>query len=227
VTNAKQRDARPHEVTVRKDAPFLKNMMTGLIYPAVLGTILFVFLQVTVTPIVAAAAASFGWDVAFDPVTKALDWQKDGFLIVMLLFYHCDYFYIAYTKVFTVAFFVADFFFVAAMYVTLVAINPFSAKPVVPALIAFASLVFVILYLAWDVYEHHHATGDDERGFYRFVVAWEILSAVALLGNLFAWPRVLAGRGALLAILAASTVVFGVLVHWKKKFFERWRSATT
>jgi hypothetical protein len=217
----------PAKTPSRDHSPFLKNLMQNLIYPAVLGSILYTAVQVIATPAVASIAGWRHFDVAYDPATAAWNWQKVAFLLLMLVFYHCDYFYMAYTKTFGWWFFAADWIFIGAMYVTLVAINPLTNQPPVRKLIGGASLVFVIIYFAWDVAELRQPSMEPkETMFYKFVLAWEALSGVALLGSVRDW-RWLDDTQSLLWILTTSTLVFIIIVVFKKRFFDRSGSRLT
>jgi len=198
--------------------------MQNLIYPAVLGSILYTAVQVIITPLVAAFARWRHLDVVYESNAVAWSPVKVAFLLLVLVFYHCDYFYLAYTKAFTGWFFAADLVFVVAMYVTLVAINPLSSKPPVTELIAEASLVFTAIYFAWDAYEFKRS--PSERRFYWVVLGWEFISFVALLGHLIGRPAVLAGTAPLLWILFTSTSFFIGIVVKKKRLFEHAGTAT-
>lgn len=197
----------------------LKAVMLGLVYPAILGSVFYVALQLILTPLVAHLAASWGLEVAVDESITGFQWLKIGLMVITTIFYHCDYFYIQYTNDFGVAFFVADCFFILTLYATLIAVNPLSATEAAVPLVACAFLAFFFLYLFWDLYERFRCE-PAERPFYDVVLAWEAASIVAISLNL-SGEGCAAGNTALLVITGASTLAFGALVLWKKRFFHR------
>src|SRR6266849_1727314 len=90
----------------------LKGLMLGLIYPAVLGTVMYSGLQVAIAPV---AASLFGLETPpLNDIAKA----KLVLLGVTIVFYCFDYLYITFTKKFDWPFFLCGFAFIAALYIT-------------------------------------------------------------------------------------------------------------
>jgi hypothetical protein len=152
-----------------------KNLMTGLIYPAVLGTFIYTSLDQIVRQ---ARLILSGTAIQFDDILAL----KFGLFFVTLAFYFGDYLYIYFTKTFKWSFFFCDIVFVMGMLVTMAAIDierP-SGLPNIWAVLS-CYFLFTVLYLAWDYSELRACEENDpEIPLYREIINWELLS-IALL----------------------------------------------
>ena len=194
----------------------LKGLMLGLIYPAVLGTVMFAGMQVAIAPV---AAFVIGAEThALDSIT----WAKLTLLGITILFYCFDYLYITFTKKFDWPFFFCDLAFIVVLYVTVYAIDLEQLSPDSPHLRAIwlCYSCFMILYLLWDVYERRRCPDPAERTFYTYVILWELLSLGALAAAVLWLDEGAFGLRVTIRALAVITVLFGALTWWKKVFYS-------
>jgi hypothetical protein len=194
----------------------LKQLMLGLIYPAVLGT---VFYAVLGRALDQALSIPLHWSAfAIAP------WLKWALVLTTLTFYGCDYLYVMFTKKFRPMFFVCDLILLAGLYVTFSKID--IGTPLLPhrnmVIVARCYAVFMFLYLIWDVSERRATPEKAEKRFYGYVVIWEIVSLLML----FAWLRFEpwipseSCRGAVLAsVLFLITIPFVWLAQKKRTFY--------
>jgi hypothetical protein len=178
--------------------------MLDLIYPAVLGTILYQ-LFFTVAHVLREQY----------PITTIL-WIKWTLVVISIGFYICDYLYIIFTKRYYWWAFLCDVVFLLALYATVMAIdvdNPHSLPH--SRVILFCYFVFLLVYLVWDGYEFLALPPGNEKDFYRSVVSWElpwlfvigIFEIIALLWNNHLMISILT-----IIILSMVTIWFGFLV---------------
>jgi len=196
-------------------------MMTGLIYPAILGTILFSALQLAEANL--RAIFSSGEYLASSVLTL-----KCLLFLVTLVFYGCDYLYATYTRDFIPLFFLFDFFFVACLYVTVELIDIKDDKRLAKGwLVAALYLFFMILYRLWDGYERGKCAArlgqcvSGELIFYDKVLRWEHWSIAGLLLCtilLFFWQNSLT-IVVFLVVLSLVTFFFSRYAWEKKSFY--------
>ena len=152
----------------------LKSLMAGFIYPAVLGSIIYLGLDTIAEQVSLSWAFQFGASsqVAFEPRMLL----KLGLYVVITAFYFCDYLYLTFTNDFTRWFFVADLVFVVFLYTSVYAVRLTHAKAMAPdmGLIAICFAIFMVMYGVWDWYERRRAL-EDERAFYNGVLTWEAI----------------------------------------------------
>ena len=179
--------------------------MLNLIYPAVLGTILY---QLFFT---------LGHLLRGQYPATAVLWIKWALVVISIGFYVCDYLYIIFTKRYYWWSFLCDIVFLLAFYAAVIAIdvdNPI--RPPNHKVILLCYLIFLLVYLVWDGYEFLTLPGGKERRFYRAVVFWELPSLfiigvfeiVALWGNNNTMINI-----ATIIILSIATIWFGFLVN--------------
>jgi hypothetical protein len=184
--------------------------MLGLIYPAVLGTILFQLLE------------TFAHLLRGQYPLNAIICIKCALLIVSIGFYVSDYLYIFFSKRYYWVFFFFDVVFLITLYTTVIAIdvdNPISLPHNKVILLCY--LVFLLFYLLWDGYEFRTLPRGKERDFYRSVVFWE-LSWLLVIGVFeiiaLAWNNHLMISILTLVMLSIVTVWFGFLVSRMREF---------
>jgi len=146
----------------------LKSLMLEQIYPAFLGSYIYMF-----------------YDKVFDQIFPF----DSNFLfklflfVIALAFYYSDFYYIKFTNTYRWWFFVFDLAFL----VTLLATIKFTdiedkATPVNVRGILFCYSIFLFLYLLWDIYERRFdCCPDEEKPLYDRVISWEIGSVVILM----------------------------------------------
>src|SRR6266403_6084969 len=184
--------------------PVKQELMLGLIYPAVLGTILYQLLF-TIAHILREQYP-----------LSAIIWIKYMLVVISIGFYVCDYLYIIFTKRYYWWSFLCDIVFLLTLYVTVIAIdvdNPSSLPHNKVILLCF--FIFLLFYLAWDGSEYLTLPRGNERDFYRSVVSWElpwlfvigVFEIIALLWNDHFMISILT-----IIILSIVTIWFGFLV---------------
>jgi hypothetical protein len=186
-----------------------QELMLGLIYPAVLGTILYQ-LVFTIAHVLREQYP-----------LSAIVWIKWTLVIISMGFYICDYLYIVFTKRYYWWSFLCDVVFLLALYATVIAIdvdNPHSLPHNKVILLCY--FIFLTVYLLWDGYEFLSLPRGKERDFYRAVVSWElpglfvigVCEIIALLWNDHFMISILT-----IIILSMVTIWFGFLVKRMRK----------
>ena len=190
--------------------PIRQELMLGLIYPAVLGTILY---QLFFT---------IGHLLREQYPATAILWIKWTLVVISIGFYVCDYLYIIFTKRYYWWSFLCDIVFLLAFYVTVIAIdvdNPI--RPPNHKVILLCYLIFLLVYLVWDVYEFRTLPRGRERNFYRSVMFWELLG-LFVIGVFeiiaFVWKNHFMISIVTIIILSIVTIWFGFLVSRMRKF---------
>lgn len=190
--------------------PVRQELMLGLIYPAVLGTILYQ-LFFTLAHVLREQV----------PVSAILT-IKFGLVIISIGFYVCDYLYIIFTKRYYWWSFLCDIVFLLAFYATVISIdvdNPRSLPH--NKVILFCYFIFLLVYLVWDGYEFLSLPRGKAKDFYRSVVSWElpwllvigVFEIMALVWNNHLMISILT-----IVILSIVTIWFGFLVSRMRKF---------
>ena len=178
--------------------------MLGLIYPAVLGTILYQLLF-TIAHVLREQYP-----------LSAIVWIKWALIVIAIGFYVSDYLYIVFTKRYYWWSFLCDVVFLLALYATVIAIdvdNPSSLPH--NKVILFCYFIFLMVYLVWDGYEFLTLPRGRERDFYRSVASWElpwlivigVFEIIALVWNNHVMISILT-----IIILSIVTIWFGFLV---------------
>ena len=184
--------------------------MLDLIYPAVLGTILYQ-LFFTIAHVLREQY----------PLTAIL-WIKWTLVVMSIGFYVCDYLYIVFTKRYYWWSFLCDVLFLLALYATVIAIDVDNPRNLPHnKAILFCYFIFLLVYLVWDGYEFLTLPRGSERDFYRAVVFWElpglfvigVFEIIALLWNNSLMISILT-----IVILSIVTIWFGFLVGRMRKF---------
>src|SRR5258705_1316602 len=189
--------------------PVRQELMLGLIYPAVLGTILYQ-LFFTLAHVLREQV----------PVSAIL-MIKFGLVVISIGFYVCDYLYIIFTKRYYWWSFVCDVAFLLALYATVIAIDVDNPRNLPHnKAILFCYSIFLLVYLVWDGYEFLTLPRGSERDFYRSVVSWElpglfvigVFQIIALL-----WTNQLMISIMTVIILSIVSIWFGFLVSRMSK----------
>ena len=184
--------------------PVRQELMLDLIYPAVLGTILYQ-LFFTIAHVLREQY----------PVTVILR-IKWALVVISIGFYVCDYLYIIFTKRYYWWSFLCDVVFLLAFYATVIAIdvdNPHTLPH--NKVILFCYFIFLVVYLLWDGYEFLTLPRGKERDFYRSVVSWElpwlfVIGASEIIA--LVWNNHLMLSILTIVILSIVTIWFGFLV---------------
>jgi hypothetical protein len=184
--------------------------MLGLIYPAVLGTILYQ-LVFTIAHVLRGQYP-----------LGAIVWIKWTLVVISIGFYVCDYLYIFFTKRYYWWSFLCDVGFLLALYATVIAIdvdNPRSLPHNKVILLCY--FIFLLVYLVWDGYEFLTLARGKGRDFYRAVVFWE-LAGLFVIGALeiiaLVWNNHFIISILTIIIISIVTIWFGFLIGRMRKF---------
>jgi hypothetical protein len=195
----------------------LKQVMLGLIYPAVLGSVFYNFLGAAIEPFVNRILGR--------PAVLVAPWLKWVLLFTTLVFYCCDYLYIMFTREFVALFFVCDLILLAGLYVTFSSIDIRAAalphRNVV--VVGACYCAFMTLYLAWDIFEKSRTKEPKEQWLYKHVILWEVVSLIMIVVwlGLETWvPNFSRDVVFLTAILVLITIWFAVLALKKRDFYR-------
>jgi hypothetical protein len=197
-------------MTKESNRPVRQELMLDLIYPAVLGTILYQ-LFFTVAHVLREQY----------PLTAIL-WIKWTLVVISIGFYVCDYLYIVFTKRYYWWSFLCDILFLLALYATVIAIDVDNPRNLPHnKAILFCYFIFLLVYLVWDGYEFLTLPRGKERDFYRAVVFLElpglfvicVFEIIALL-----WDNSLMISILTIVILSIVTIWFGFLVGRMRRF---------
>jgi hypothetical protein len=195
----------------------LKSLMAGLIYPAVLGSIIYQALDTAENQML-AMLNSKDYEFSSVMVLKLL------LLCITLFFYGCDYLYLLYTRQFRKSFFFLDVVFVVGLYATarLIGLDDPKGHPNTFSILLIY-LLFMVLYLIWDLLERRKcidkkiACTEGEIDFYWRMVRWEVGSVVGLSAALALYAKLDPFLSTVLP-LAIITAIFAKL-SWEKKSY--------
>ncbi|MTH14147.1 hypothetical protein [Flavobacterium sp. LC2016-01] len=193
---------------------FFKNLMIGLIYPAVLGNIIYIILSVVKDH---SNISDFN--------------SKFAILLTTTIFYLCDYLYIYFTKSFKIWMFFLDILFVIILFLTYQEIH-ISIDQTDSALsanifnILCYYLVFITLYFFWDLFECKNTSDTVEKLMYKRILIWEMLSGGLLIANIFLhyFDNILLSYKNIISIasIVIITISFCVVNFWKYKFWMQY-----
>ena len=190
--------------------PVKQELMLGLIYPAVLGTILYELLT------------TFAHLLRQQYPLNLIVLIKCALLIISIGFYVFDYLYIVFSKRYYWWAFLCDIVFLLTLYATVIAIdvdNPRSLPH--NKIILLCYFIFLLIYLVWDGYEFLTLPAGEERDFYRSVVCWELpwLFVIGVFEIMsLSWNNHLMISLVTIIILSIVTIWFGFLVSRMRKF---------
>ena len=154
-----------------------KHLIVGLIYPAVLGTIIYLLLETFGKYILKGESIEFLKSSNYIILLKAV------LLIATMTFYACDFLYTTYTNKFRTLYFLFDLIILGGLYATFIASNYDSdAMPQIDKILAYF-ISFMVLYLLWDGYEliFENKSNKLENMFYKKMVVWEICSLIVFI----------------------------------------------
>jgi hypothetical protein len=214
-----------HKPTTEKDRnsykAILKYLMLGLIYPAVLGSILYLSLEE------GAKQARSIWHLLYNHVPYDPSYimtVKFFLLFVTLTFYSCDFLYITFTNNYRWWFFGLDLLFVLGLYSTAHFIHIDSNYAPQNVVILMFYEIFIILYFIWDLYEARHHPAGKEKEHYLKVVKWEIavffgLIPFIIIARICEQPKITST--ATLVALVIATISFAKYTLEKRTYYEK------
>ncbi len=198
--------------------------MLELLYPAVLGSIIFSLLDQVMLPLVDLAR---NYLFRSSPISAAYDgtWFQTVVLLITIFFYCIDYLYVMFSKHYDRKFFVLDIAFLLGLYVTVDATGlmekPHHSPDVTRILGTYC--FFLILYFWWDYPESkRRGLSDDERAWYTRVLTWEIISLFSMFSlTLFShWMKDTQCFNYLVVVVLGLVSLAFAIITWQKKRFH-------
>jgi hypothetical protein len=183
------------------DSNIAKHLIVGLIYPAVLGTIIYQLLETFGNHFIKGDSIKIlegTWDIVL---------LKVVLLITILTFYSCDFLYTTYTSKFRTFYFCLDLIILIGLFTTFKSSNYDIAQMPQMDKILFCFALFMALYFWWDFSELFHKDNEgktEELKFYKKMVWWEIISFVAFVILYFTAPIFIST----LAIVLSTSICF-------------------
>jgi hypothetical protein len=187
-------------------------LMIGLIYPAVLGSIMYSFLGIILEALFRGASTGFLQQSSFEIVIKSL------LLLTTLAFYGCDYCYTCWVAVYKKQFFILDLLVLASLYISILAINLNSTIQPTLELISVCYAFVLFFYFLWDFSE---PSREQHRRYFRLMRIWEISGIVLMILFLPAQRLVLSTTDlqntVLCILLLVITIWFWWLLYMKRR----------
>ena len=190
-----------------------KSLMQNLIYPAVLGTVIYTALQTSL-------ASLPPWTLIrtfnFPPWDRVL-LLKLLILAITVTFYCFDFLYLMFSNRFGPLFFTMDIVFLVTLYRTSQLLNFGSTTLPKFRDIIICYFIFLALYLLWDALEYNQLEDGGERQLFWRVMKWEGVSLL-ILGVAVAFAG---GRCAIVVTPLALAIVtgwFGILAVEKRLY---------
>ncbi len=190
---------------------FLKNIIIGFFYPAILGNIIYVILSYFNNP---------------EEYTNYIHLNlKLWLLFVITIFYLCDFLYIYFTKDFKKMMFLAALVFIVLLFTSFSkihigkSITDISNAPDIKSILN-CFIGFFVIYLIWDIYEKFKIKDDkNESRMYKIIIYWEILSIIIIILNLLFVDNINESYFPIFTLVAI-TVSFGILDFCKYRFWK-------
>lgn len=188
-------------------------LMIGLIYPAVLGLIMYSFLGIILEGLLRGTKTGFLQQSSFEIAMKSL------LLLTTLAFYGCDYCYTCWVAVYKKQFFILDLLVLASLYISILCINLSStSQPTLESMSICYAFVF-FFYFIWDFFE---PSRGQHRRFFKLMRIWEISGIVLMILFLLAQRLVLSTTNlqnlVLCILLLVVTIWFWWLLYIKRRF---------
>jgi hypothetical protein len=193
--------------------------MLGLLYPAVLGSVLFLWLGEAAKQVM--LITSYFW-LGSSYHFESLITVKFLLLLVTLSFYFCDFLYIYFTNDYKWWYFFCDLGFLVTLYFTMFSIHIDSTAPPNNTVIVICYALFMILYLGWDLSERRHSEGREKK-YYERVVRWEY-GSLLILAVFTPWTYLSSTSylsWLVFAVLAVITSLFAKYACEKREFYTR------
>ena len=148
-----------------------RTVMVGLLYPAILGSLVFSFLEIVIPGLSSGAPGGF-----LQGAPSAVGIKLILFLATVT-FYCADYVYSSWVALFRYQFFLLDLIVIGVLYRSVYAINLSSNKPPSFASIVVCFLIILACYVFWDFFEPNK---ERHTRFYSLMKVWQA-SSLALL----------------------------------------------
>jgi len=148
-----------------------RTIMIGLLYPAILGSLVFSFLEIVIPGLSSGVSAGFLQGGASAVGVKIV------LFLITVIFYCADYVYSSWVAVFRYQFFLLDLIVITVLYRSVYAINLSSSKPPSLTYIVVCFVIILACYVSWDFFEPNKS---QHRRFYSLMRVWQV-SSIAML----------------------------------------------
>lgn len=187
-------------------------LMIGLIYPAVLGSIMYSFLGIILEYLFRGTRTGFLQQSSLEIAMKSL------LLLTTLAFYGCDYCYTFWVAVYKKQFFILDLLVLASLYISILGINlSLTSQPILELMSICYAFVF-FFYFIWDFFE---PSREHHRRFFKLMRIWEFSGMVLMILFYLAKRLVLSTTDmqniVLCILLLVITIWFWWLLYMKRK----------
>lgn len=183
----------------------LYELMTSQLYTAVLGSIIYLLFDWCYTVYISSLS------INEDIIIRAL------YLLIVIAFYISDFYYIKGTRPYRKWYFILDVLFLIFMLITVKGLNLevnnlSKLSPLNLNLIKNCFLLFLFLYLLWDIREYN-VCKEVQKNYYTEVILWEIVSMILILTISLKYFNVIS----LLIVLLLITIWFCSISYRKKE----------
>lgn len=188
-----------------------RTMVVGLLYPAVLGSLVYSFLEIVI-PSLASDVPS-----GFLQGSRSLVGIKLLLFLITVGFYCADYIYSSWVAVFRYQFFLLDVVVVLGLYLSVHFINLSSTRPPALAAVGVCFALILACYWLWDRFEPKR---QEHKRFYSRMLMWQMssfamLGALGLIATFFSFSNLVLAAGLCSALLAMTAWFWGLL--WLKR----------
>lgn len=160
---------------MKEHRPILQYLIISLIYPAVLGTIMYGLIDSTHDHL--SCTMLLNTACSLKRICKII------LVLFVLLFYVCDFLYTTYSSEFKWLYFIEEILILVGLYTIFKNID-YNSKSLSESnmkLILWLFIIFMVLYFIWDYNEYRSSDkGSVEGFFYCDVLKWEKRSLVLL-----------------------------------------------
>ncbi|MCP4607237.1 MAG: hypothetical protein GY845_00790 [Planctomycetes bacterium] len=196
------------ERTIEEDKNIARVLLIGLIYPAVLGSIIYALMG----DIVDFVTVNKNTALLSLPFKDIL--PKISFYLLIVSFFCCDYVYSSWVKPFRVPFFLLDIFVMVALYIMVIFIKISSAAQPSTVVISLAYACVLFLYFIWDFFEPQR---NDYPRYYLEMRIWQVTSFICLLLYILFYRGHSSAILLLISILLIIDIWFWRLLWLKRK----------
>ncbi len=193
--------------------------MLELLYPAVLGTVIYSIIERAILPTIEKLLGYQSNPAGPNTILQLI------LLLITAFFYCIDYLYVMFTRDYDRFFFACDLLFLLTLSLTVGAIGLSGAGQHPPALklILVCYCIFLAVYFVWDRRAKRGCDNEDERNWYNKILAWEIVSFLVLVVLFFiVWgmqDHKCAGY-VVAVVIGLITAVFAPITWQKKRFYK-------
>lgn len=158
------------EVGLPRDV--VRNLMVGLIYPAILGTGLYSFLDTVLRAVLGGIEQEvLGQQGIFGVSVKVL------LFLITLFFYCCDYVYTCWVENYRVHYFLLDLIVISTLCLTMTSVNLSSPTPPSLRTIAVCYSIIMVCYFLVDLID---LLPKRYNRYFKLISTWELVGVIVM-----------------------------------------------